>query len=703
MSLRNLLGLGRKLLRGKKESVTPDPLETTTIGGLPDLAKLKTPPANLPTVAEQSRALVSKEPLIQAPPLQQPMRNLKNTITGNQGNYDQRQIFGSATYDRIAMKGDGSFTADEWADWLTDRGKRRMNLFGKDFEEGFITGRKFKYDTGKAKGTPHLLNKEMTVPIEELFDSNIAQFDRAGDLTGGLLYAAKQAGTKVSGRELAEMVLDNPVNRLKIIELGVPQNLVNKTENVVRQNISRLADMERSLQRVVNTNPAASQIEKFHELKEQGLYVTEMKTALKSLRDEMRALNGAIRDGNREAVTNTQDRMADLFKQIKSGVSNDKKIAINKMQGEIDDIVADIKNFQPPKYQSQSGYTYPGGQNYREAVIVLDESIPKNVKGGRRQNPHYTGKQYDNPIAHIRWDTRTTSDGKKAFLIHEIQSDTNQGISKFLREQGQEPFNTPFRQNPYNNEKIQEYLFKTRKKLSDEILGGKLSATRMELNAKKIKDIDEVIKNSMKAPDASYSQYGKVQGMPTGVDYIPLLDRSSQAKVSLSYLSNLAAKEGVDYISVAPVNLIKRGVDRNTYGKGTNTKSYQEAYGYFRGNKTPGSKSPAVIPSLMKKLAKDFDTKAGVIKVSRSDPTKPYKRVDTDNLDIFDGNEYKVINHQDATSQKLMGYDYIPDNDLRLYTDVFSVKVSPNMVNQQKIYKKEGGFISKDSEGLRWQ
>ena len=700
MSLRNLLGLGRRLLRKKGEDVTPDPLETTTIGGLPDISKLKTPPSNLPTVAEQSRALVSKEPLIQGPRIVTPMRNLKNTITGNKNNYDQRQIFGSATYDRIAMKGDGSFTADEWADWLTDRGKRRMNLFGKNFEEGFITGRKFKYDTGKAKGTPHLMNKEMTVPIEELFDSNIAQFNRAGDLTGGLLFAAKQAGTKVSGRELAEMVLENPVNRIKIMELGVPQNLVNKTENLVRQNISRLADMERSLERVVNVNPAMTRTEKLAELKASGLEVNVMKADLKELRNEMRALNAAIRDGNREAVSDTNTRIASLFKQIKARMPNDKKIAINQMQGEIDDIVADIKNFQPPKYQSQSGYTYPGGQNYREAVIVLDESIPKNVKGGRRANPHYSGKQYDNPIAHIRWDTRTTSDGKKAFLIHEIQSDTNQGISKFLREQGQEPLNTPFRQNPYNNEKIQEYLFKTRKKLSDEILSGDLSATRMELNAKKIKDIDEVIKNQTKAPDASYSQYGKVEGTPTGVDYIPLLDRSSQAKVSLSYLSNLAAKEGVDYIAVAPVNLIKRGIERNISGTGTNTKSYQEAYGYFRGNKTPGSKSPAVIPSLMKKLAKDFDTKAGVIKVSRSDPTKPYKRLDEEKLDIYDGNEYKVIQHTDSASRKAGNYEFIPDNDLRLYTDVFSVKVSPNMVNQQKIYKKEGGFISK---GLRWQ
>ena len=692
MSLRNLFGLGRRLVRKKTESVTPDPIETTTIGGLPDLSKLKPTPTKLPTVAEQTKALVSKDPQIQAPFLVRPMDNLRNTIIGPRNNPGQSNIFGSATYDRIAMKGDGSFTADEWADWLTDRGKRRFKLFGKDFEDGFITGRKFKYDTGKAKGTPHLMNKEMTVPIEELFDANIAQFDRAGELTGGILFAAKQAGVKMPGRLLADMVKDNPVNRIKVRELGVPQDIVNKAENSLRTSISRVADMERSLEKVVNTNPAATRIEKLNELAAEGLQVSDMKVALKDLRNEMRALNAAIRDGNTEAVSDANSRIASLFKEIKKGMPNDKKIAINQMQGEIDDMVAQIKNVDPPKYISQEGYTYPGGQNYREAVFVLDESIPRNIKGGRRENPHYKGKEYDNPLAHLRWDTRTTSDGKKAFLIHEIQSDTNQGISKFLRDRKADPFNTSLRQNPYQNEKILEFLFKARKNLSDEILSGKLSATRMELNAKKLKDIDEVIKNSIKSPDARYGMYGRVEseyGNITGVDYFPLLDRSSQAKVALSYLSNLAAKEGVDYIAIAPTNLLKRGIDEKK------VKAYQEAYGYFRGNKSPGSKSPAVIPSLMKKMAKDFDTQAGPIKISRSDPTKPYKRIEKEKIDIYDGNEYEVIKHTDSASRKARGYELIPDNDLRLYTDVFSVKVSPNMINQQKIYKKEGGFISK--------
>jgi hypothetical protein len=699
MSLRNLLGLGRKLIKKKADDTVPEAIETTTIGGLPDLAKLKTPTPNIPSVASQSKALVAKEPQISAPLMLRPMDNMRPTAVSLGDDLKLNKIFGSSTYDRIAMKGDGSFTADQWADWLTDRGKRRFKIFGKDFEDGFITGRKFKYDTGKAKATPHLLNKEMTVPIEELFDANIAQFNKAGDLTGGILFAAKEAGVKIPGRVLSDMVQASPVNRLKIRELGIPQTVINKAENTVNTQIARLADMERSLQRTVNVNPAATRVEKIEELRAQGLEVGEMKNTLKTLREEMRVLNSAVRDGNASAVEDTSAEIAVLFNKIKKGLPSDKKIAINKMQGEIDDIVASTRNITPPKFQGQSGYTYPGGQNYREAVIVLDESIPKNIKGGRRENPHFKGKQYDNPLAHIRWDTRTTTDGKKAFLIHEVQSDTNQGISKFLRDQKADPFNTSLRQNPYQNEKILKFLFDSRKKLSDEVLGGKLSAARMELNAKKIKDLDEVIKSTVKSPNARYSDtdgaVSTYDGLPTGVDYIPLLDRASQAKASLAYLTNLAAREGVDYVAIAPVNLMMRGISRKGPRNKPNTKAYQEAYGYFRGNKTPGSKSPAVIPALMKKIGKDFDTKAGTIKISKSDPTKPYKRVETDELDIMDGNTYKVETHASASSNPTGGSTLIPDNDLRLYTDVFSVKVSPNMVNPQKIYKKEGGFISK--------
>src|SRR5210317_918951 len=691
MSLRNLLSLGRRLVKSKTEPTTIEPIRTTTVSGLQELPKSFTVPSKvkLPeTVAEQSKALVAKDPQIQAPPFFSPMNNNKNTVinTGkigvNQNTFEQRKMFGSVAYDRIAQKGDGMFTADEWADWLTDRGKRKFKLFGKDFEDGYVAGAKFKYDTGFAKGT-HLLNKEQQVPLEELFDSNIATFNRQGDLTGGLLGAAKEAGVKLPGQVLADMAMLNPANRIKIVELGVPGQVLTKSENVIGQQISRVRSMEKSLERASVDLPIGDEIAS-----------REAKNHITKLKDEFRSLRENIRNGYSSAIEDNASQTSMRIAALKQGAGTQQKIALNQRQGEVDDLVASAKNVRTPKYTNQAGYTFPGGQNYREAILVLDETIPGNKIGaGRRNNPHYDGEEYKNPLAHIRWDTRTTSDGKKAFLISEIQSDTNQGISKFLRDQKAEPFNTALRQNPYQNEKILKFLFDSRKKLSDEVLSGKLSATRMELNAKKIKDLDEVIKQTVKSPNAKYDQYGKVEtysSIPTGVDYVPLLDRASQAKASLAYLTNLAAREGVDYVAISPVNLIPRGITDKKY-----TKAYQEAYGYFRGNKTPGSKSPAVIPSLMKKIGKDFDTKAGTIKISKSDPTKPYKRVESEELDIYDGNQYKVEKHTSASNNPTSGSTLIPDNDLRLYTDVFSVKVSPDMVNPQKIYKKEGGFISK--------
>jgi hypothetical protein len=124
-------------------------------------------------------------------------------------------------------------------------------------------------------------------------------------------------------------------------------------------------------------------------------------------------------------------------------------------------------------------------------------------------------------------------------------------------------------------------------------------------------------------------------------------------------------------------------------------KAYQEFYGYPRGNKTPGSKSLAVIPDIFKKIGKEFDTKTGVIKVSKSDVSKPYKRISKYDVKIDGDTVYKQTSHPEVSSTNRPDFEFIPDNDLRLYTDVFSVKVSPNMVSRQKLYKKEGGFISK--------
>ncbi len=55
------------------------------------------------------------------------------------------------------------------------------------------------------------------------------------------------------GRLLADMVKDNPVNRIKVRELGVPQDIVNKAENSLRTSCNRFKlPLKSSLSSVTN-------------------------------------------------------------------------------------------------------------------------------------------------------------------------------------------------------------------------------------------------------------------------------------------------------------------------------------------------------------------------------------------------------------------------------------------------------------------
>ena len=102
----------------------------------------------------------------------------------------------------------------------------------------------------------------------------------------------------------------------------------------------------------------------------------------------------------------------------------------------------------------------------------------------------------------------------------------------------------------------------------------------------------------------------------------------------------------------------------------------------------------------MKAIAKTFDSKTEVIRIAKSDPTKPYKVLAPTKVTVPKDKGYDQIYHTKAYKNKpSAGQDntvFIPADDAKLYTDVFSVKVTPNMAQPQKIYKKLGGFINKN-------
>ena len=68
-------------------------------------------------------------------------------------------------------------------------------------------------------------------------------------------------------------------------------------------------------------------------------------------------------------------------------------------------------------------YTLPGGQNYRELLLRPTRGIPAL---NRYRGRHFKLQDYDNIIAHVRFNTRFDEDGNKVLFIEEVQSDWHQ-------------------------------------------------------------------------------------------------------------------------------------------------------------------------------------------------------------------------------------------------------------------------------------
>lgn len=85
---------------------------------------------------------------------------------------------------------------------------------------------------------------------------------------------------------------------------------------------------------------------------------------------------------------------------------------------------------QAPKYQT---YQLPGGQNYREMLLIGPDSADRAPAGSRAAMGLEPGQDYhsghwDEPniLAHVRFNDRTTPDGKRLLHVEEIQSDWHQ-------------------------------------------------------------------------------------------------------------------------------------------------------------------------------------------------------------------------------------------------------------------------------------
>jgi hypothetical protein len=627
MSLRNLLGLGRRLLRGKKESATPATGQQTK--------QITYEPT--PSQATGQELAVQE---IRNPPIV-----LKKTKPLQMGD-DTAPAFGSSTYDWVMRKGRGKYDADEWIDHLTSTRKINFKIFGQPAQKTIREQKRFRYDSGPFAG------KEVNVSKEELFDSNVAVFNEAGDLTGGLLYAAKKFGLKLDANEVGDMLKLNPVNRLQAIELGTPKGAMESYTQVAKNAQNSVRDLQVKYKDNITIKEDLDDIQ---------YYLTGEESYKKA------AL---------ETINKTAKRLSDMNPE-------DQKL-LNKVIGEINEKAVPLRKTKT-YYGNESNYTLQGGNDYRETIFTLPEDIVTN-RSVRNKGGHFSEVLPDtNNIYHIRYDTRFTPDGKKVFMINEIQSDVNQSIAKALTKAQQ--IGGERRINPFNAEVEINLLINRRGQMMDDLNKAIESNNFGSVNAIK-SSLDDVNKKLQRLT-TSKGYDDKVK------DYFPLVESDAYGDHAVKYLLQKAARENVDYVAVAPF-------DKLSFRQGFK-EGNERFYGYANG-KGIGKKGKAVLPDVMSKVARFYNTKAGSTKISLSDPTKPYKTMGTDKFKYPDnhplkGKEIKSDYHvtaQESPFRETMGpgtFKNIPEGDPRLYFDAFAIKVSPVMRQTQKTYKSQGGLV----------
>jgi hypothetical protein len=564
MSLRSLLGLGRRLLRGKKESATPATGQQTK--------QITYEPT--PSQATGQELAVQE---IRNPPIV-----LKKTKPLQMGD-DTAPAFGSSTYDWVMRKGRDKYDADEWIDHLTSTRKINFKIFGQPAQKTIREQKRFKYDSGPFAG------KEVNVSKEELFDSNVAVFNEAGDLTGGLLYAAKKFGLKLDANEVGAMLKLNPVNRLQAIELGTPKGAMEAYTQVAKNAQNSVRDLQVKYKDNITIKEDLDDIQ---------YYLTGGESYKKA------AL---------ETINKTAKRLSDMNPE-------DQKL-LNKVIGEINEKAMPLRKTKT-YYGNESNYTLQGGNDYRETIFTLPEDIVTN-RSVRNKGGHFSEVLPDtNNIYHIRYDTRFTPDGKKVFMISEIQSDVNQSIAKALTKAQQ--IGGERRINPFNAEVEINLLISRRGQMMDDLNKAIESNNFGSVNAIK-SSLDDVNKKLQRLT-TSKGYDDKVK------DYFPLVESDAYGDHAVKYLLQKAARENVDYVAVAPF-------DKLSFRQGFK-EGNERFYGYANG-KGIGKKGKAVLPDVMSKVARFYNTKAGPTKISLSDPYKPYKKIATDEFKYPDSHPLK--------------------------------------------------------------
>ena len=642
----------------------------------------------------------------------------------------KKERFGSALYDYLAQHpANKPLPADQWI-------KEFSNFNRLSSYEIPVPGAKIRASITK----------------EELFDTNIAQFDKEGKVVGGFLRLAQENNLPVSKLDLMQMVEKSPaVNTvIKRFKYQNPEKIKADADSYIQEEQRIYDDASKKINEYYAGLPSS----------EQARTATSIEKIQKGIMD-LKAESAGVKARVENALEGglLPERLAkDYFTSIKeTGKSNvgigqlnqfirnelsinpDKFISTetltalaNKGRATARNIQTQINQGLTPRYGEQFSYRIQGAEDYYEDVAYI-KKIPfdKDVKPGTLSaQKHYeevAGETFKNQIYHNRYGKRSLegNPNKKVFAIDEIQSDI-QAVAFPA-----DPTRTKVI-NPFNSE--QEFnqanvaLDNIKNKMKAITSKGAAITDKDKVEFRKLSsNFEELRKKTMNASNVAKikDRYGRDGDVP----YLPFFDRSSYGDHALKQTLKTAAENNVEWVVVNPVerlhalrNLSPSG-DKPFYGKLGDWEFYGDAGGKAgrlgvsaksdRAGETKltNPKQFAIIPDRMRDLARQYNSEAKTINVSLSDPEKPFKVIEKLNLDEKSAKALgvpKQLQQQHIaafkTKEEAVAWQSITGkrgeivkmeaNDPNLYYPAFGIKITDTMKGTPfKLYKKEGGLV----------
>tara|TARA_R100000963_G_C4641963_1_gene105584 strand:+ start:99 stop:2450 length:2352 start_codon:yes stop_codon:yes gene_type:complete len=597
------------------------------------------------------------------------------------------------------------------------------------------------------KGQENLLknhsNVELKLTRNELEDANIAYFDANNDLVGGYLRLAQDNNVPVAANTLLHLVKRNPALNTSIIEHGptprvnaLAQDFFDQFDDIY----SRLIRASEELPSKLTTMPIKQQL-----LNDITNHVNDAVSTYKRAKEGYQLRNmGATRPPDAAQDLDFVSDMADVLVSAKKLAPSFDDIGIpynvvfGKLNKTAEDLFDILQNKQVAglyaKNSQQEPYRFRGVEEYFEDVMYFKGGKTgakkgENIFGDTKYGPPHQGTEAhyadeaDNILYHVRYGTRSAKDNlnQKVYVVDEIQSDVQQQVAKNIKNTSKTT-----RMNPVNNEQLVP-LFTDRRiqkfyEIEDVLQKGLLDERNMKAYQKlknEYKHIERIQKDVTKGRgDARRVAFDYATKSNHFQPYYDNVNGQEWGAHAIRHLIQKATKHDVDFIAINPseavswAKLDKKPGSLKFYG------NHRGKMGY-KGLEESGTneKVDAVLPKVLKDLAKQYKTEAKTIEVAKSDPTKPYKVIrytgDSTNRKIQYGDErfrwaeeehmaafkteaeanqafitLKNFSNPPYTVKKILADD--PEN----YYKVFGLKVTPEMKKSPlKLYRSKGGLV----------